>query len=373
VLVLERETRFRDRVRGEALLPWGAAELERLGLRRLLLCTCAAENRWWDDYLGGERIGHRDTETDTPGRTATLTFYHPEMQETLLRAAAEAGAEVRRGARATAIAPGSPANLTFEHDGVARTLAARMIVCADGRESIARRAPGFAARYDRPRLRIAGALFEGIHALPPDTTHMVFNPDLGQSAILIPQGRGRVRAYVIFPSRGERRLRGERDVPRFIEDAVRTGVRAELFEEARAAGPLATFEGADSWVDAPYRDGLALVGDAAASSDPSWGQGLSLAVRDVRLLSDALLASEDWEAAGRAYAADHDRGYATIRLTEDLFTTLFLETGPEADARRARALPLLAQEPDRVPDAFMSGPDHAPADAAARSRFFGDS
>ena len=94
--------------------------------------------------------------------------------------------------------------------------------------------------------------------------------------------------------------------------------------------------------------------------------------RDVRLLRDALLAYDDWEVAGRAYAAGHDRGYATIHTTEDLFTTLFLETGPEADARRARALPLISEEPDRVPDAFMAGPDAAPTDQSARMRFFGE-
>jgi 2-polyprenyl-6-methoxyphenol hydroxylase-like FAD-dependent oxidoreductase len=201
---------------------------------------------------------------------------------------------------------------------------------------------------------------------------MVINPELGQSSILIPQGGGRVRAYVIFPSRGDRRLQGDRDVPRFIEDAIGTGVRQELFKGARSAGPLATFEGADTWVEQPYRDGVALIGDAAATSDPSWGQGLSLAVRDVRLLRDALLADDDWDRAGRAYAAGHDRGYDAIHATEDWYTTLFLETGPAADARRMRALPLIAAEPDRMPDAFMAGPDAAPANESARRRFFGE-
>jgi flavin-dependent dehydrogenase len=32
VLVLERETRFKDRVRGEGLLPWGVGEARTLGL-----------------------------------------------------------------------------------------------------------------------------------------------------------------------------------------------------------------------------------------------------------------------------------------------------------------------------------------------------
>jgi 2-polyprenyl-6-methoxyphenol hydroxylase-like FAD-dependent oxidoreductase len=249
VLVLERETRFKDRVRGEALFPWGAAELERLGLRRLMLSTCAIENRWWDDFLGPDQVGHRDTVTETPGRTATLTFYHPGTQETLLRFAAEAGAEVRRGVRATGMSPGRPPKVTFEQNSRAETIAARLIVGADGRDSIVRRWAGFASQQDPPRLRIAGVLFEGMTALPQDTTHMVINPELGQSSILIPQGSGRVRAYVIFPARGDRRLSGERDIPRFVEEATRTGVRPELFEGAHGAGPLATFEaaGAAGW------------------------------------------------------------------------------------------------------------------------------
>lgn len=372
VLVLERETRFRDRVRGEALLPWGAAELGRLGLRDRLLATCAVENRWWDDYLGPDRIGHRDTASETPGGTATMTFYHPHMQETMLDAAAEAGAEVRRGVRVTGVGPGRPARVAVRSNGHTDTVAARLVVGADGRDSPVRRWAGFATCHDPPRLRVAGVLFDGMTVLAPDTTLMVINPSLGQAALLIPQAEGRARSYLVFASQGERRFSGERDVPRFVDDAVRIGVRPELFEGARAAGPLATFEGANCWVDHPYRDGVALIGDAAATSDPSWGQGLSLAIRDVRLLGEALRATDDWESAGRAYAAGHDQGFATIRATEDLFTTLLLETGPEADARRARALPLVAAEPDRVPDAFMSGPDLAPVDEMSRRRFFGE-
>ncbi len=36
VLVVERETQFKDRVRGEALAPWGVAEAQQLGLFDLL-------------------------------------------------------------------------------------------------------------------------------------------------------------------------------------------------------------------------------------------------------------------------------------------------------------------------------------------------
>jgi flavin-dependent dehydrogenase len=50
---------------------------------------------------------------------------------------------------------------------------------------------------------------------------------------------------------------------------------------------------------------------------------------------------------------------------------IFMELGPEADAIRARALPLIMQDPSRVPPAGMSGPD-APHDDSVRRRFFGE-
>jgi 2-polyprenyl-6-methoxyphenol hydroxylase-like FAD-dependent oxidoreductase len=207
---------------------------------------------------------------------------------------------------------------------------------------------------------------------PEDTTYTVFNFDLGQLTLLFPQGRGRVRAYVAGGKRVNLRLHGEKDVPDFMKASVTGGLPEKFFDGARAAGPLATFEGADVWVEHPYHDGVVLVGDAAAASDPSWGQGLCLTVRDARVLRDALLEHDDWDAAGHAYAAEHDRHYGVIHTVEDWFTQLFMEPGSEADARRARALPLLTQDPSRMPDAFQSGPDAVTVDERARRRLFGE-
>ena len=122
----------------------------------------------------------------------------------------------------------------------------------------------------------------------------------------------------------------------------------------------------------PYRDGVALIGDAAAQSDQTWGQGIALTLRDARILRDTLLADEDWSAAGNAYAEEHDRQFDALHTVESWFTSLFMEPGPEADARRAKALPPLATDPTRIHDAFFSGPDCAPVDEAARRRFFGE-
>jgi 2-polyprenyl-6-methoxyphenol hydroxylase-like FAD-dependent oxidoreductase len=127
----------------------------------------------------------------------------------------------------------------------------------------------------------------------------------------------------------------------------------------------------ETWVDHLYRPGLALIGDAAGASDPLWGQGLSLTARDARVLAEHLIASPDWDAAGHAYARDHDRYFNALVTTECWMFDLFFDLGPEADARRARALPKLMSEPDRVPDHGASGPD-LPCDDLVRRRFFGE-
>jgi hypothetical protein len=46
---------------------------------------------------------------------------------------------------------------------------------------------------------------------------------------------------------------------RFIEESVRSGVPAELYQNTKMAGPLATFNGADNWVEHPYSNGIVLM------------------------------------------------------------------------------------------------------------------
>jgi menaquinone-9 beta-reductase len=50
---------------------------------------------------------------------------------------------------------------------------------------------------------------------------------------------------------------------------------------------------------------------------------------------------------------------------------MFYESGPVAEARRAKALPLIAEDPTRVPDHLFSGPD-LPLNDSIKRRFFGD-
>lgn len=106
VLVVEREEKFRDRVRGELMTPWGVAEAEKLSIADLLRTRCAHPLPWVDFYSGNTLTAHRDVAATTPQRLPCMAFYHPEMQETLLEAAATAGAKVRRGVSVQEVRPG---------------------------------------------------------------------------------------------------------------------------------------------------------------------------------------------------------------------------------------------------------------------------
>ena len=369
VLVGERERRFADRVRGEALAPWGIESARALGIGDLLTTDVGHELRWFDIFFAGSQVNRRDVPATTPQGVGWLAFFHPAAQERVIEAAARAGATVRRGVRVRDVRPGSPSTIVVESASGVEEITARLVVAADGRRSVARKWGGFATRRDTERHLFSGVLFED-HAAPPDASAIFFHPG-GRIALCFPQGDGRVRAYVGFNKDADPPRTSEYTVERFIVEAVRTGVPKEWYDGARQAGPLAIFDATDDWVDHPYANGVALVGDAAATSDPTWGQGMSLALRDARTLSECLVGDDDWERAGHAYAAEHDRYAEIVRRADGWLSDLFMTVGPDADARRTRALPRIAEDPTRFVDVGMSGPDIG-IDETTRRRFFGE-
>ncbi len=375
VLVLERSREFKDRVRGEVLVPWGCVEASKLGILDALLDRHGHELRYWAVDLGGVRALTRDLVPPGTSRLPVITFFHPDMQRLVLDQATQAGAEVLRGATVVKVAPGETPTVTFERSGETHQAVARLVVGADGRGSSVRRWGRFSADEDSRRRSFAGVLLDDMPA-PDDTLHSRFAPSEGLMSWLFPQGEGRVRAYLGFNSEGfdsrssYEPLSGKRDLARFFETSIRLGVPKEYFDGCRRSGPLATFDATDRWVDHPYRDGIALIGDAAATSDPTWGQGMSLTLRDVRLLSESLVAHDSWDEAGHLYAEEHDLGYAACHRCDGWYTELLLDPGPEADARRSVALPRILEDPSRLPDTPFSGPEHG-ADETAHRRLFG--
>lgn len=365
VLVLEQERRFKDRVRGEAVVSWGVAEANELGIGRLLRESCAHEVSHVESGSG-----LRDLRATTLQQLPFLSFPHQAMQEILLGAAEDAGAEVRRGTPVERIECGAEPAVVVGGEARER-ISGRLVVAADGRGSAARKWAGFAVSEQIHDYYMAGVLLTDVGATG-GTMYAVFNAERGTWAGLIPQAGGRVRAYLTYPKKMGWRLQGESMLGRFVSESAKTyEPMGDYYAGAKSIGPLASFEASDYWVEHPYREGVALVGDAAATSDPTFGQGLSFALRAARVLRDELANGTDWDAAGHRYADQHQRSFGVCRAIEEWVRTLFQDPSPEAAAMRAKALPLIAQDPTRVPDHIFSGPD-LPFDEQIRARLFGE-
>jgi len=365
VLVLEREVHFKDRVRGEMLAPWGVAEARELGILDLLREHCGHSVS-----LVEMGMGPRDLATTTTQRLPALTFAHAEMQEALLDAAEKAGAEVRRGVAVERIERGHPAGV-YAH-GNNEAISARMVIGADGRGSVCRKQAGFSLEEAPLNYFFAGVMLTGA-AANEDMVYFIFNPEFGSIVGFIPIGKKRFRAYFGYPKSSPQRLQGEQMLGEFIRESAKTfPLAAEIYKDVEPIGPLASFDVSESWVQHPYDDGIALIGDAAGTSDPSFGQGLNLTLRDVRVLRDELCRTSDWDDAGHRYADQHGRYFHDCHTVEGWIRTLFQDPSPDAAKCREKAMPMIGQDPTRVPDHLFSGPD-LPVNETVRARFFGES
>jgi menaquinone-9 beta-reductase len=264
VLVLERESTFKDRVRGEQMHCWGVAEARKLGLYELLLETCGNEVRYWSTQLVGfSDVMRRDLFETSPHRAGSLNFYHPEMQAVVLAAAEKAGATVLRGARVVELLPDTRPGVRVRQDAIGEQVyRARLLVGADGRNSMCRRWHGFHAEHDPPGMTIAGLRVDGL-AAPEDTMSAFIHPRLGMISLAVPLGKGRFRVYVGRHKRGEmpaeRPWSGKLAIPDFVSASIAAGAPAAWYASGfRAAGPLASYDAADSWVNHPHSAGMVL-------------------------------------------------------------------------------------------------------------------
>lgn len=358
VLVLERERAFKDRVRGEGIHPWGVAEARALGLLPTML-TSAREVRYWTTSFGAPPGDRRDLILTTLHQAGTLTFYHPAMQETLLQAAGTAGASVQRGATVVNVQPGHPATVQVEMDGRRETLRANLVAAADGRLAQSRAWGGFAVQRRPHPLTIAGVLLEDVQA-PEDSVHVLYYPPRARAAMLFPLGEHRFRTYVVYPTETTPvSLGGHRNLTHFLAVCQEIGAPAAWFDGARLGGPMAAFDCSEAWVEHPHAPGLVLIGDAATAPNPIWGCGLSLVLRDVRILAEALLSQTNWRQAGHTYALTHDRTRQALQRAEEVLTRLLFEMHTGEEGLRMRVSPRQVIGPARRLDIVGLGPDAA--------------
>ena len=296
-------------------------------------------------------------------------LFHPTAQEALLEHAIQAGATVQSGARVRDIAPDQPRTAGYLCEGEQRSVRGRLVVGADGRTSIAHKALNAREREHHSTRLLAGVCLGGLDCTK-DVGFFLIRDDATGMASLFPQGDGYARACVLSRA-STRRYTPVRGIPAFIDVQIERGVPPEVFARATQEGSLVAFEASDSRADRAARNSLALIDDAAGVCEPTWGFGLALAFRDVRTLRDALVASNDCDAALESCSTAHADYFAKILEGENWQSALFLTPGPMADTRRAHAVRAWSADPSRSIDLAGEGPN-ADLSAAARARFFAE-
>lgn len=341
VAVLERQTVYRDRVRGEYMPPWGVVEAKRLDLCSVFERAGAIFPRWsvpYDELREPEaaQAARHDMSAVLPD-VAPLCASHPGACQALIEAAERAGARVFRGVDRVRITGGVEPEIRFTLNGFEHQLNTRLIVGADGRNSGVRSQAGIPLHRAQPTHLVVGLLVDGVPAWPQDSYSIGTQGDV--MFFVFPQGGERLRLYFCTALDQRDRFAGADGPVKFIETfrSLTCMPLGEAIASATPIGPCATLTGEDTWTDEPFIEGMVLVGDAAGYNDPIMGQGLSLALRDVRLVSELLLANDDWSPATLdPYAKERRERMRRVRFTAALYAALASEFGPDAAARRAR-------------------------------------
>jgi 2-polyprenyl-6-methoxyphenol hydroxylase-like FAD-dependent oxidoreductase len=369
VTVLEQQASYRDRVRGEYLQPWGVAEAQHLGIGEILIQAGGFFVRRIIPYdeinsLHAAEATARSLADIVPGVPGGLCVSHPAACLALSQAAETAGATVIRGIGRPTVTSGSQPVVTFDVDGVEYRLSCRLIVGADGRSSTVRAQAGIRLFRNEPTHLISGMLVDHVPKWRQEDYAVGTQGDM--CFFIFPQGGQRLRLYACTALDQRNRYSGPAGPRRFLDDfhGLSCVPCHEALGRATPIGPCATMSGEDTWTEVPVVEGIVLIGDAGGYNGPIIGEGLSLALRDVRLLSEILLERPQWTQSGlERYGQQRREGLRRMRIVAELRATLAAQFGPEATTRRAHFRDLVREDPNLGIVAIVThlGPDRAPA------------
>lgn len=367
--ILEKSTVHVDHVRGEWVAPWGVAETQRLGLYDLLISAGGHHLRRHIPY--GDDVDTETAQAQTLSFTAfegaglkpPLCMRHPYMCDVLNAEAIASGAELMRGVTDIEVTAGTAPSVRFHHEGQTREFKPRIVIGADGRNSMVRRQVGIEEHRDPTHHLMAGMLIDNADGWPEDV--QIFGTEGSINFLAFPQSPSRVRLYICYGLDERRRFAGADNQARFLEAFRLSCVPgSEHLANATPAGPCNSYGNEDTWTEVPYVPGVVLIGDAAGHNDPIIGQGLSITYRDVRIVRDLMLENRDWCAETfLPYAEERRERMRRLRLTAWTSSILNVEFGPHARERRMKVREERARGnlPDLGPVAFI-GPEVLPAE-----------
>lgn len=369
VALIEREVRFRDRIRGEAIHPWGVRLLRDLELQPELDAAGARELALWTRYRDQGPADPYAWTSDFPGSPGEMTVSHVALQNVLTASAEAAGVRVFRPAEARARLRDDGWQIEIDGPGGRTTLQCSLLIGADGRRSGVRRLLGGEAQSDPVHHMMGGTIMRGIN-LPRDSAHQAFH-DAG-FAMAFPQNDDIWRVYTVGPTEEAERLRRDKS-----GNALREHLTA-LFPpgalgSAAILGPTGWFPNADLVATGTHGPHAFVIGDAAGANDPSQGQGLSMVADDVATVR-RLVTTRPLADVPAAFAVYRRHLSEVLRRVAHWAAVLTTESGDRIEELRAQVDRAREIDPTAGGYAaiFALGPRDLTASEADRQRYFGE-
>jgi menaquinone-9 beta-reductase len=319
VVVLERSASWRWRAGGVFTSPAAVAALRQAGLDEATLAEVARPIPAMRVETASGTVFRLTYGADAGGAPA-VGFDRSCLDPALLDLAATAGADIRRGWHVTSVDPGLGLVVGRGPDGRPATLAASVIVGADGLRSVVANAAGVsrAARLE-PRVGLTYHLPDADpHGCRDARMRVLHDGYVG----IAPVAGGRVNVGIVLGRSWRATL--ARDGARAVADGIVAGIPSTVDDRAawRDGSPTDSVEGA--WplghrVTRRAGPGWLLVGDAAGFLDPFTGEGLHRAVVSAELAAAAIAAHE----RGRSGAFEaYDRAMRRRFLAKDAVSWL---------------------------------------------------
>lgn len=343
-LLVDRATFPSDTISTHVIHPPGAAALQRWGLLDQVVATgCPPVGRYSFDFGPLTVAG-------APGTPESPYAYAPRrtlLDKLLVDAAAAAGAEVREGftveevltsdGRVTGIRGRTPG-------GTAVAERARVVVGADGRNSIVAKTVRAAQYEDRPPLTVG--YYSYWSNLPTDTFEAYSRPGRGWAAC--PTNDGLTLVIGGWPHAELAEHRQDVEATLMATFAMSEGF-AERIRAAKREERLVGMS-VPNYFRTPYGPGWALVGDAGYSRDFITAQGITDAFLDAEGCAQAL----DTTLAGPTPYDEALAGYQSARDTRAMPVyqlTLAIASLQPPDEQMIQLTSAIAGRPEAM-DAF---------------------
>jgi len=315
VLVVDKGTYGTDTLSTHALMRGAVLQLDRWGILPAIVDagTPAVRSTTFT-------YGDLDVTVAIEPRYGVNALYAPRrtlLDRALVDAAVTSGVEFRYRARMEDLevdTSGRVRGVTVLAGGRRQRIHADVVIGADGMYSTVAKAVGAQPRVEGRHA--TAVLYSYWTGLPAGGYHWRFQPSVSIGAIPTNDGATCVFATV-SALRFREEIRGGPDVVyrRWLREAS-TAFDSEL-DDARQVEPVRGFGGLAGFIRRSVGPGWALVGDAGYFKDPLTAHGITDALRDAALLSDALISGTDDALAGYERTRD-DLSQAMFDITDEI-------------------------------------------------------